>query len=109
MTSAGAYDGFVARYSEVGSLFWAKRLGGVGIDTAPAIALGTDRIVVAGNFENTVDFDPGAGVQNRMAAGGTDFYLEELNLDGSFIRVSTFGGNVFDLFLMLRSTGTKTS
>jgi hypothetical protein len=86
-------DAFVAKWSPLGSLLWAKSFGSVGDDDAANVAVMTnDNVAVAGEFEFTVDFDPNAGLQTRTSDGGKDTYVLGLTKDGSFRWVSQFGG-----------------
>ncbi len=60
LTSAGSWDIFIARYNDDGTLDWAKRAGGAGIERSYAVASfsgGTS--VITGIFEGTATFGPG--------------------------------------------------
>lgn len=47
---------------------------------------------LGGYFGTTVDFDPGAGVTERTAVGGSDAYLCAFDPAGNFLWVQTWGG-----------------
>jgi len=65
LSSNGALDAFIAKYSASGGLMWAGSIGGSGDDTPKAIVADySGNIYVNGNFENQVDFDPGFGIAN---------------------------------------------
>lgn len=53
-------------------------------------------VYVSGNFNGTVDFDPGAGSDNRTSAGSYDAYLTKYNPDGSYGWTKAWGGTNYD-------------
>lgn len=56
-------NGFVAKYSNKGDLIWGLNLGGVGYDFVTSVAIDdSNNVVIGGQFADTVDFNPGAGV-----------------------------------------------
>ncbi len=55
------------------------------------ISINGNDIFVVGNWIGTIDFDPGAGVQNVVSAG-YDQYLLKLNNNLAYQNVHTFGG-----------------
>ncbi len=97
LTSAGSSDVLVAKYSSAGTLLWAKRAGGTGVDTGFGIALdASGNVYVAGNFADTADF----GSTTLTAAGGsTDSDIFVTKLDGSagsFLWAKSAGGAAVD-------------
>ena len=73
ITSSGFYDVFISKLDNSGNFIWAKNLNG--IDYEDAFAINTDIngcVVFSGCFSSTVDFNPGAGVFNRLC---TIFYF----------------------------------
>ncbi|MFO0881206.1 MAG: SdrD B-like domain-containing protein [Gemmataceae bacterium] len=84
LTSLGSSDIFVAKYSPLGSLLWAARLGGTNDDRVSALGLDSSgNILLSGNFLGTADFDPGPGVSNLSSAGSWDVYVVQLSSAGS--------------------------
>jgi hypothetical protein len=77
----------------LGNWQWAKTWGGPGTDTAEDIDYGSLIIYVVGNFEGTVDFDPGAGVNNVYSHGGTDAYVSKFNKDDVWSSAEGWGGD----------------
>lgn len=68
LTSAGSSDVYILKLDPNGNFIWAKRIGGTGTDISYAIALdNSGSIYYTGNFEATVDFDPGPAVYNLSA------------------------------------------
>ncbi len=93
LTGAGPGDGFVAKYSPAGTLVWARSFGGPGLVEATALQLdGSGNVVLAGNFEGTADFDPGAGTANLTADGGTDGFALKLSPAGDYVWSARLGG-----------------
>lgn len=77
---------------------WVKTYGGLTNDERP-FAMEVDHLgntYVLGEFEGTVDFDPGNGVSNLTSNGGTDVYLLKLDAQGDFVWVKSFGGRLDD-------------
>lgn len=90
-------DLFVASFSPQGQLNWAKSIAGPALESAMSVCPGSNgQCVIAGSFENTVDFDPGPGVDAHTAAGSSDAFVMVLNSMGNFAWAKTFGGNGFD-------------
>ncbi len=87
LTSAGKDDIFVLKLNSSGNFLWAKRIGSPGDDGGNCIkadALGN--VYVTGYFQETADFNPGAGVFNMVAAGpgGDDIFVLKLDANGNF-------------------------
>ncbi|MCP4858662.1 MAG: hypothetical protein GY903_29655, partial [Fuerstiella sp.] len=79
LTSNGDSDIYITRLDSAGNLAWAINMGGTGADQGRDIVVdGSDNIYVTGAFQDTVDFDPGAGVANRTSAGGNDIFVLQL-------------------------------
>lgn len=88
---------FVAKVTSSGTTEWFQTIGGPGFDYGSDIDLDGDNFVyVNGRFQETLDFDAGAGVEERTSSGGSDSYLLKLDTDGNFIWVKTFGGTLRD-------------
>jgi hypothetical protein len=98
LTSAGAYDVFVSKLDSTGALLWAKSFGGSSSDIGQSIAVDTSgNVYTTGDFQGTVDFDPGAGVTNLTSAGASDVFVSKLDSTGSLLWVKSFSGSSFDL------------
>ena len=99
LTSAGgSQDFFVSKLDPSGNYLWAKRFGGLGSDTGKSIvADSSGNILVTGDFQATVDFDPGEGEASRTANGGSyDFFVLKLSSSGNFLWVNSVGGTGSD-------------
>lgn len=97
-SAGGSQDFFVSKLDPSGNYLWAKRFGGLGSDTGKSIAADSSgNILVTGDFQGTVDFDPGAGEANRTANGGSyDFFVLKLSSSGNFVWVNSIGGSGSD-------------
>ena len=92
LTSNGDRDVFIQCLSTNGILKWVKSMGGIGKELGYAITndeLGN--IYVAGEFEETIDFDPGVGIFNIVSNGSNDIYIQNLNLNGDFVWATSIG------------------
>lgn len=94
LVSAGAQDVFVTKTDQYGALQWAVRVGGTGIDMGNEIALDANGFVyVAGSYEGTVDFDPGAGVHNLVSQTAASSFILKLTAQGNFVWAKSIGSN----------------
>ena len=94
LTSAGNDDVFVSKLDSSGTFVWAKSFGGIDFDYGRAIAVDASGIVyVTGDFNGTVDFDPGAGTSNLTSAGDNDVFVSKLDSSGSLVWAKSFGGS----------------
>lgn len=91
LTSAGATDVFLAKYSgNDGRYIWSKRVGGSGSDIGTGLAPGiSGGIVVIGTFISSVNFGGGGTVQS---AGGTDVFVATYNSSGGYVWSRVAGG-----------------
>jgi len=98
LTSAGATDAFILKLDNAGNYLWARRVGGTSaLDTGNGIALdGSNNVLITGTFDGTVDFDPGAAVNNLASVGGGDAFVLKLTSTGNFDWAKTMGGTFGD-------------
>jgi len=101
LTSAGAWDVFVAKWASDGTFLWAGRMGGPeNFDTGYDLAVdGGGNAWVIGSFFGGGDFDPGAGVHTLTASseGSDDVFVVKLASDGELLWAGSFGGGDADL------------
>ena len=81
---------YVCKFDPSGNYLWGtawgiSRGGGMGVSDSGLI-------YVTGWFEDSVDFDPGPGLEQRTSNGAGDVFLSCLDSDGTFQWVQTWGG-----------------
>jgi hypothetical protein len=97
--SGGAYDSFIAKYSNSGNLIWARSFGGpISQEIIRGMTLDTSaNIYLVGDFNDTVDFDPGPGVHNLIGNHSiNDEFILKLDSAGNFRWVRAIGGSYND-------------
>ncbi|OJJ19554.1 hypothetical protein BKI52_22365 [marine bacterium AO1-C] len=99
----GSY--FLAKYNTSGEYQFAINLSSPTFD----IALdASNNIYIAGSFNGTKDFDPGAGTANLTVASGTkDTYILKLDSNGNYTKAINFGNptNFENTRLLFNSSG----
>ena len=92
LTSAGANDIFIIKLDTSGNLVWAKQIGGPGIDVGNSLTVdATGSVYITGYFEDSADFDPGAGVYNLYSVGSYDIFITKLDSSGDLIWAKQIG------------------
>lgn len=75
-------------------LEWAKSAGGSGFDQGRDITVDKwGNVYTIGEFENTVDFDPGPGTHNLTSNGSSNVFILKMDASGNFLWVKSFGDN----------------
>jgi len=93
LTSTGSADIFVSKLDSNGNFVWAGAMGGPTADVGYDIAIdASGNVYTTGGFNNTADFDPGAGTFNLTSAGNEDIFISKLNSSGSFVWAKAMGG-----------------
>lgn len=86
LSPAGNEDGFLAKYDKDGNYLWAYRIGSSGYEEFYGADVDSaGNVYSLGYFQNTIDFDPGPGVNNLTAVGGNANFFWKLDKDGNFI------------------------
>jgi hypothetical protein len=105
LTSAGAFDIFVAHYDFDGALLWAFNIGGLNNDAVDDVAVTSDGgIALAGRFNDTIDADPGGGTATLTSIGGNDVLVAKFTADGALAWAFGVGGPEDDRGLGLAAT-----
>jgi len=106
LTPIGNSDIFIQKLNSEGNFLWAKHMGSVGFfNKGRSITTDNDAdIYTTGDFWNTVDFDPGSGIQNlTSAAFSQDIFIQKLDPNGNFIWAKKMGGIRIDRCLSITS------
>lgn len=94
LSAVGFDDVFVIKLDASGNLEWARSFGGAATDLAFSIQCdGSSNVYTTGYFSQTVDFDPGLGVDNQTSAGAADVFVHKMDASGNFIWARSFGGS----------------
>ncbi|MCG9879759.1 MAG: SBBP repeat-containing protein [Bacteroidia bacterium] len=95
LTSFGNWDAFVVKFDSLGTLQWARQLGGTGAEDIKGLS--TDQagnVYVGGTFSGTADFNPSTAVFNMVSQGSTDVYVCKLSPQGNFIWARQLGSTI---------------
>jgi uncharacterized delta-60 repeat protein/gliding motility-associated-like protein len=98
LIATALYDIYVTKISSAGALVWAKQASGFGFENASGVVIDpSGNVLVTGNFQVTVDFDPGPGVYNMAPGGGSsNIFVLKLDPSGNFIWANQMGGPADD-------------
>ena len=97
LTSTGNEDIFISKIDAAGNFLWAERIGEIARDYGKSIAVdGSGNVYTTGNFQGTVDFDPGAGTSNLTSTGLDDIFISKLDAAGKFLWAKSMGGTSED-------------
>ncbi len=100
-TSAGEKDAFLVKYDGSGNYVWGFTVPDTG-DLATSIkenSVAVDKlghVFLAGHFNGTADFDPGAGTANLTSAGNADMFIARYDLNGTYQTAVRIGGTFND-------------
>lgn len=93
LVSAGGSDIFISKLDASGNYLWAKQMGATGFDNAYSLdADAAGNVYTTGDFQNSVDFDPGAGFATLNAAGSNDIFVSKLDASGNYVWAKRLGG-----------------
>lgn len=96
---------FVCKYDHDGDLLWARSLSGGGnMSRCSDLTVDSDgNVLVTGDFDHQVDFDPGAGVHALYAQptyppnwGASGFFVCKLDSNGHFVFAKGWDGPKID-------------
>jgi hypothetical protein len=80
LNSNGENDGFVVKLDSNGVFSWVKQFGGTGIDKVWSLTVdNADHVILTGQYNGTVDFDPGSAVFNLSNATNRGCFIVKLN------------------------------
>ena len=93
LSSSGAGSLFILKMDFDGNFVWVKSIGEGTTVLPESVAIGAaGNIFLCGQFVLTIDFNPGAGVNELISNGGRDFFVLKLDSNGEFIWAKGIGG-----------------
>ena len=96
-TSNGESDIFLSQFENDSDFIRALTWGGSGKDAARSVATNdSENVWITGSFSETVDFDPGPGVDEHTSNGMTQIFLSKFDINGDYIWARTWGGVQLD-------------
>jgi len=98
--TADGWDAYLTKYDLDGNYQWTQTWHGDTGNTEVGAGVAADSlggVYVAGYFEETTDFDPGANAEERASNGSMDISLSKFDAAGTFQWVQTFGGIDVDM------------
>lgn len=98
LTPVGFLDPFVLKLDSDGNYIWAKSFGGGSTERIRGISTdASGNIFSTGDFDTTIDLDPGSGTFNQSPRGSTDIFISKLDPDGNFLWGAGIGDNQEDV------------
>ena len=92
LTPVGANDICILKLNSVGNFVWAKSMGGAGYDYAYSIVTDpSGNVFTTGSYENTADFNPGAGTFTLTGTAAKSIFISKLDVNGNFSWAGKFG------------------
>ena len=90
-------DAFLCKYDSNGRYLWSFQLGGQNnSDAGHEVAVdGSGNVYVCGKFNDSVDFDPGAG-KFWMYSKGESMFVAKYKSDGKLVWAKQIGGSLQD-------------
>ncbi len=93
LSAVGNKDTFLSKFDPYGQFLWARTWGSTSSEQSYSVDVDSmDCSYTSGYFNQTVDFDPGDGVEERTAIENDDAFLSKFDPDGNFQWVAVFGG-----------------
>lgn len=100
LTSNGQIDIFIVKLNGNGDFVWAKALSSPSFDRTFGLTTDQDlNVYASGYFADSIDINPGLGVDMRYAQGSFDAFVIKLDSLGDFVWANNFGGTSDDIAL----------
>ena len=97
LVGTGLHNTFIAVFDESGNLTMAKGIYGFDVISSAITTDGAGNIIIAGNFQGNVDFDPGSVSSQVMSSQGkTDIFMAKYDNTGFCVWAQDMGGSSFD-------------
>ncbi len=96
--SNGSNDIYILSLNSSGDLVWSSSFGGLGDEGIYDINFDSNgRVILIGNFTQSVDFDPSSQSNLITSAGLKDIFMSIFSSTGNYITTKTFGGSGDDI------------
>jgi hypothetical protein len=107
LTSLSSENIFLTKFNALGNFVWAKVINGTGRGSGTSVAVdATGQIVLTGYFEDSLDFDPGAGSSMLHSSGYEDIFISKYDADGNYLWAKRMGGTEIEKSLSMVLDGT---
>lgn len=90
-TSNGEQDIFVTKIDASGTYQWTRTFGGPKNEYLYDMDLSGNKVLLAGMFWESVDFDPTGGTDVITSAGATDAFITSIDVNGNYLSTTTYG------------------
>ncbi|MDH4473361.1 MAG: T9SS type A sorting domain-containing protein [Fluviicola sp.] len=98
LVSNGLQDTYLLKLDSLGNFLWVKQFGSTADDIGYSIVITElDEVLLTGNFNETIDFDPGIGqfLFSPTSDGTTSTgFILKLDSNGNFSWVKKMGGDI---------------
>lgn len=95
--SNGETDIFIQKLDQNGDFVWVRSFGGTSPEFSGYITFDmSGNLILTGIFRDSVDFDPGPGVQYINANFNGDAYIMKMDPNGNLIWIKVVGGTYID-------------
>lgn len=102
LTSTGSYNGYILKLDMNGNFVWVQQIRNTNIIDIRDIRITLSGIlVVTGQFDGTIDLDPGAGTFNATAVNSDVFVSAYTASSGALVWADVFPGSGSDVALAL--------
>lgn len=108
LTSNGSHDIFIQKLDPNGNLVWVRQIGGTAADRGYGITIDVNgNVYTVGEFQDTVDFDPGTGTTELTSSGFNDIFIQKMDSNGNFIWARHMGGGTTDWGLSIATDSNE--
>lgn len=95
ISSAGYWDGLIIKLTNNGDHIWSRRVGGAQFDYCDRVIYSGNAIYAIGTFQDSIDFNPGTGVDFKVTDGIRSIFVMKLDTSGNFSYVQQIGNESF--------------
>ncbi len=102
ITGNAVQDAFLLKLDHAGNFMSVYPFGGAGVDFCTDLELDNQgNLMVSGNFESQVDFNPTNSTDTLSSSGSSDAFILKVDRNLSFGWVKKIGGTMLDAILAL--------